>query len=82
MDKIARKISLGLLEAVSALKNDLENQLSTLHRYREKKGKMNAELIISIARDVASNNKLLYESAIKVIEKATEILVKDIETYR
>ena len=79
IEKIAGGISLGLTEVVSALINDLKNQISTLLKYREIKEKMNTELVTNIAKNVANNNKQLYESALKVIGEATKTLVRDID---
>ncbi len=78
---IALEIDKSLQAAVISLTDNLREQIKSLYQYKEfmdehktwREGKV--EFLTRMAKQVEANNNLLYDSAVKVIEKATELKV-------
>ncbi len=82
---IALKIGADLRVAVNDSVDSLKKQIGSLYEYKKfvdehknKKGEEKIDFLTSMSKHVDNNNKLLYNSAIKVIEEATKIKTKDI----
>ena len=83
IDNIAIKINSELHKAAIDAINVLKNQIKSLYEYKKSvytftQAGEKAEFLNNIAKEVANNNRLIYESSVKVVEEATNIKTRDI----
>jgi len=83
--RTAQKIGSDLQAAVFDSVEHLRNQIKSLYEYKrftqefkDKKRGTDIDFLTTTAKEVITNNKLLYNSAVKVIEEAIKIKTRDI----